>query len=182
MPPIPQWDVPPAGNAAGFMRVAYREAAGGYLRVDDRNGANPAIVGTWRFTWTSDGTAYPFPIPAGTVVDFGTQQWHSDGTEMILSGGRAPSSGDVCAGSWQQTGPSTYAFKHIGLSWASADTVPSATPAVYVGPAIIRATVTLNQARNAFTGTFTVDQYATDEVTLIEHVGGTIAATRFTVD
>ena len=51
-----------------------------------------------------------------------------------------------------------------------------------IGPAIIRVTVTLNRARNAFEGTFTLDQYAKDEATLIEHVAGRVTATRFSVD
>ena len=122
------------------------------------------------------------PIPYGVVVDFGTQQWHDDGTEFIISGSRPPGSGDTCMGSWEQTGPSAYRFKHIALAWANGDTVPSATPAVYVGPAIMRATVTLNHLRNAFEGTFTLDQYAKDEVTLLEHVSGRVTATRFSVD
>jgi hypothetical protein len=180
--PIPQWDAPPAGNSAGFVRVGYRQPAGGFVRVDDRNADMRTIVGTWRFTSTSDGTAYPVPIPAGAVIDFGTQQWHSDGTELTISGARPPSSGDTCMGSWEQIGPSTYRLKHIGLSWASSDSTPSATPATYVGPAIIRATVTLNHAANAFQGTFTIDQYARDEVTLLEHIGGSITAARFAVD
>ena len=181
-PALPQWDAPPAGKVAGFMRAAYFERVGGYIRVDDRGGDGRAIVGTWRFTWTSDGNAYPVPIPYGAVVDFGTQQWHGDGTELIVSGGRAPSTGDTCMGSWEQTGPSTYRFKHIGLSWASSDSNPPATPAAFIGPAIIRAAVTLNHAGNAFEGTFTLDQYARDEMTLLEHIGGHIKAARFTVD
>lgn len=182
VPEVPRWDAPPARLDAGFMRVASHEPLGGFMRVDDHDGGSRAIVGTWRFTWTSDGTAYPVPIPLGAVVDFGTQQWHSDGTELIVSGGRAPSTGDTCMGSWEQTGPSTYRFKHIGMSWASSDSTPAATPAAYIGPAIIRATVTLNRAHNAFEGTFSLDQYARDEVTLLEHVGGRITAVRFTVD
>lgn len=181
-PEMPQWDATPARNAAGFMRVADRGLAGGYLRVDGRDSDPRSIVGTWRFTSTSDGTAYPVPIPFGVVIDFGTQQWHSDGTELIISGGRAPSTADTCMGTWEQTGPSTYRYKHIGMSWASSDSNPAATPATYIGPAIIRATVTLNRAGNAFEGTFTVDQYARDEVTLLEHVGGHVKAVRFTVD
>lgn len=166
------------------MSAVYRGDAANFIRVDDgdRVPRGAGIVGTWRFTWTSDGTAHPVPIPYGVVVDFGTQQWHDDGTEFIISGARPPGSGDTCMGSWEQTGPSTYRFKHIALAWANSDSVPSATPAVYVGPAIMRAVVTLNRARDAFEGTFTLDQYAKDETTLIEHIAGRMTATRFSVD
>ena len=170
--------------AAGFLSAVYRPGSASFARVlvDDRDPPAAGIVGTWRFTLTSDGTAHPVPIPYGGVIDFGTMQWHSDGTEFTISGSRPPSSGDVCMGSWKQTGPSTYELKHIALAWASSDSVPAAVPAVFVGPAIIRQTITLNHARNAFEGAFSIDQYARDEVTLLEHVSGTVTATRFSAD
>jgi len=156
--------------------------------LQSRNAADVfphGIVGTWRVTFVSDGSAYPGPIPAGAIVDFGTVQWHTDGTEFMISGGRPPSSGDVCMGVWQQTGPSTYELKHLALAYVSSDTLPPigpASPAVFLGPAIIHEIVTLDQTRMKYTGTFTIDQYATDEETLLEHVGGTLTATRFTVE
>ena len=97
IPGGPVGDSPAPQSAGGMMSAIYRGEAGGFLRVDDRDhdARSAGIVGTWRFTWTSDGTAYPFPIPFGAVVDFGTQQWHDDGTEFIISGGRPP--GFSCA-------------------------------------------------------------------------------------
>ncbi len=184
VPQVPSREAPGPWDRAGLIPAVYRGAEGSFVRVDDREREprGAGIVGTWRFTWVSDGTAYPVPIPYGAVVDFGTQQWHDDGTEFIISGARPPGAGDTCMGSWEQTGPSTYRYKHIALAWANSDTVPSATPAVYVGPAIMRATVTLNRSRNAFEGTFTLDQYAKDEATLIEHIAGRVTAIRFSVD
>ncbi|HEX4234403.1 MAG TPA: hypothetical protein VH041_08845 [Caldimonas sp.] len=177
----PAWDAPLPTTSA-MMRAVYRtgDVRIIHVRDDDRDSGGAAgIVGTWRFTFVSDGTAYPVQIPYGAVVDFGTVQWHSDGTEFMISGGRPPSSGDVCMGSWQRTGPSTYVLKHIALAWASSDSMPPASPAAYIGPAIISEVVTLNHARDRFEGSFTLDQYAKDEVTLLEHIGGTITATRF---
>ena len=153
-------------DAPGFVRVGLVEELEG-------------IVGTWRFTYTSDGTAYPQPIPYGAQVDFGVHQWHSDGTEMFTSGARAPSTGDVCMGVWKRTGPNTYKMRHIALSWVSADSTPPG-PTQYLGPAIITEQVTLDRAGNRYEGTFTLDQYAKDEVTLLEHIAGKVAATRFT--
>jgi hypothetical protein len=62
-------------------------------------------------------------------------------------------------GSSERIGPSAYRFKHIGLCWASADSNPPATSATDIGPAIIRATVMHNRARNAYEGTFALDRY-----------------------
>jgi hypothetical protein len=180
-PTSPTGDVP-AAREGGFLNTVYRPGDGQFMRVNDSQDEWEGIVGTWRFTWTSDGTAYPQMIPFGAQVDFGTHQWHSDRTEIFTSGGRAPSSGDICMGVWKQTGRFTYKMKHIALAWLSSDTTPAAKPATYLGPAIITESVTLNRAANRYEGSFTLDQYAKDEVTLIEHISGKVEATRFTVD
>jgi hypothetical protein len=141
------------------------------------------VVGTWRVSFVSDGSAYPGPIPAGAVVDFGTVQWHSDNTELMVSGGRPPSTGDVCMGVWHQIGPFTYEMKHIAFAYVSSDTPPPigpASPSVYLGPAIFHEVVTLDHARNLYSGPFTIDQYAADETTLLEHIGGTVKGSRYT--
>lgn len=175
-------------SAAGLMPALYRPGAASFVRVsdDERRDRGYGIVGMWRITMVSDGTAYPVPIPYGAVVDFGTQQWHSDGTEILVSGGRAPSTGDVCMGVWEQVGHRTYRLKHFAMSYASSDTPTQqggpVVPAAYVGPGIIRETVTVSPSGKSFEGTFTIDQYAKDEVTLVQHIAGKITGTRFMVD
>jgi hypothetical protein len=169
--------------AVGMMPALYRPGAE-LLMVSDYDQHN-SIVGMWRVTSISDGTAYPVVIPFGAVLDFGTQQWHGDGTEFLISGARAPSTGDVCMGVWEQIGPRTFKLKHIALAYNSSDTAPPVgpvSPATFVGPAIIKEVVTLDHSGDAFEGSFTLDQYAQDEVTLLEHVGGKVTGTRFKVD
>lgn len=147
------------------------------------NGAREAgIVGLWKFTITSDGTAYPTPIPFGAPLDFGITQWHSDGTELMVSGSRPPSTADVCMGVWKQTGERTFKLRHFGLSWLSSDSVPPASPAVFLGPAVMESTVTVSRSRKSFEGTFNIDQYAADGVTLIEHIGAKVVASKVTAD
>lgn len=150
----------------------------------DKDGPNPGIVGLWRLTFIADDSVNPPIFPAGTIVDFGTSQWHSDNTEFLISGGRAPSTGDVCMGVWQQTGRSSYKLKHIALAYRSIDSPPdmAITPAVFVGPSIMTQTITLSRSQNSYKGSFTIDQYADDEVKLLQHIGGQVIATRFTVD
>ncbi|CAN5820329.1 hypothetical protein BH11PSE13_BH11PSE13_21610 [soil metagenome] len=150
----------------------------------NKEGPNAGIVGLWRLTFIADDSVNPPIFPAGTIVDFGTSQWHSDNTEFLISGGRAPSTGDVCMGVWRQTGRSSYKLRHIALAYRSSDSPPemAITPAVFVGPAIMTQTVTLGRSQNSYKGTFTIDQYADDEVTLLQHIGGQVVATRFTVD
>jgi hypothetical protein len=175
--------VAPAG---GLMSALYRPGDGRFVRVSDDDDRSAGVVGMWRIKLFSDGTAYPAVIPFGALVDFGTQQWHSDGTEFLISGGRAPSTGDVCMGVWESMGHRTYKLKHIALAYASSDTPPSqggpVVPAAYVGPGIIREVVTVGPTGKTFEGTFTIDQYAQDEVTLLQHIAGKIVGTRVTVD
>ena len=170
--------------SSAMMPALYRPGSETMLRVSTDSEAS--IVGMWRVTLISDGTAYPGVIPYGAQVDFGTQQWHSDGTEFLISGGRAPSTGDVCMGVWESLGNRTYKLKHIALAYASSDTPASqggpVVPSAYVGPAFIREVVTVSPSGKSFTGTFTTDQYATDETTLLQHIAGKIVGTRVTVD
>ncbi len=163
---------------SGHSPQGWHEMAGGMPRHD-------SIVGLWKVTFTSDGSAYPAAILAGVETDFGTVQWHSDGTEFMISGGRAPSTGDVCRGVWKQTGPRTGKLNHLALAWASQDT-PSPpgplTPAAFLGPGVVLEAITLSQDGNSYSGPFAIDQYAADGTTLIEHIGGTVTGTRMTVD
>jgi len=148
-------------------------------------GFGESVVGLWRVTFTSDGTAYPGPIPTGVETDFGTVQWHPDGTEFMISGGRAPSTGDVCMGVWKQTGARTYKLNHLALAWASGDSAPPAgpvSPAVFLGPSFFTESITLSASGNSYEGPFTIDQYAADGTTLLEHIGGTVKGTRMTTD
>jgi len=183
--PPSSWAEPHA-TTGGLTPAVYRAGSERLTRVDFNGDALAAdIVGLWKFKLISDGTAYPAPIPYGAVVDFGTAQWHSDQTEITFSGGRPPSSGDVCMGVWKRIGRHTYKLNHIALAWVSADTPPPlgpVAPAAFVGPAIIRQTVTVDQSGNSFEGSFTIDQYAQDETTLLQHIGGKVIATRVTVD
>jgi hypothetical protein len=184
LPPA-DWDTPARGSS-GFVKAVYRPGSALITNVGHETSVpSSSIAGLWKVSFVSDGTAYPISVPLGALVDFGTVQWHNDGTELMISGGRPPSSGDVCMGVWEQTGPFTYKLKHIALAWVSSDTPPPlcpVSPAVFVGPAIIRELVTLSHSRDSYEGTFTLDQYASDETTLLEHISGTITGTRITVD
>jgi hypothetical protein len=184
--PTPQWDTPAHGRA-GFVEAVYRPGSGQFIRVGQEASApNNNIVGMWNVTFVSDGVP-PNPVPAGVTTDFGTVQWHDDGTEIMISGGRPPSTGDVCMGVWQKIGPFTYKLKHIAIAWVSPDTPPSMggpgpSPAQFLGPAIISEVVTLNKSRNSYEGPFTIDQYNADESQLLVHISGTVTGTRVTVN
>jgi len=175
----------PQHESAGFIAAVYRPGAERLIPVG-MNGSSNGIVGLWNVSFVSDGVP-PNPVPAGVETDFGTVQWHDDGTELMISGGRPPSTGDVCMGVWEQIGPFTYKLKHIALAWVSSDTPPSMggpgpSPAQFLGPALIQETVTLKKSRDTYQGSFTIDQYNADASIVLVHVSGTVTGTRVTVD
>jgi hypothetical protein len=73
---------------------------------EDRD-ADPSIVGFWHFKF----------ILGPNTIDAGTQQWHSDGTEVINSGARSPITGSVCLGVWKKVGERHYKLNHRGIGW-----------------------------------------------------------------
>ena len=177
----------PMQEGARLIAAVYRPGSEGFIRVaGETSAANSGIVGLWKISMVSDGVP-PNPVPEGATVDFGTVQWHNDGTEIMISGGRPPSAGDVCMGVWEQIGPFTYKLNHLALAWVSSDTPPSMggpgpSPAQFLGPAIIHQVVALDKSRASYQGSFTIDQYNADETVLLVHVSGTITGTRITVD
>jgi hypothetical protein len=170
-----------------LMAAVYRPGFEGFVPIAyETMAANVGIVGLWKVSMISDGVP-PNPVPQGATVDFGTVQWHSDGTEFMISGSRPPSTGDVCMGVWEQIGPRTYKLKHIALAWVSSDTPPSMggpgpSPAQFLGPAVIQQVVTLDKSRAHYQGSFTIDQYNVDETALLVHLSGTVSGDRVTVD
>jgi hypothetical protein len=141
------------------------------LTIDDRDDDEAGIVGFWHVKFVSQGST---GIPDGTEVDAGYAQWHSDGTEIMNSGGRSPITGDFCLGVWKKVAPRTYKLNHFAASWDS-------TGSSLLGPANIREQVVLDHTGKQFTGTFTIDQY--DEAgNTLAHVQGTITGTRIGVD
>ena len=139
--------------------------------IDDSAATEPSMVGTWKEHWISEGSD---GIKDGTEVDAGYAQWHSDGTEINVSGMRAPITGDVCLGEWIKTGARTYQLNHFGISYDS-------TGLNLVGPARIQQWLTIDPKGNSTSGRFTIDQW--DEAgNLLAHVQGKIIATRVTME
>jgi hypothetical protein len=141
--------------------------------VEDNAGAphEPSMVGTWKEHWISEGSE---GIPNGTEVDAAYAQWHSDGTEINVSGLRAPLTGDVCLGVWIRTGARTFQMNHFGVSYDS-------TGLNLVGPARIQQWLTIDPKGDSTSGKFTIDQW--DEAgNLLAHVQGNVIGTRVTME
>jgi hypothetical protein len=137
-----------------------------------QSGETPSIVGLWSFQFISKGNT---SIPDGAQVDFGYVQIHSDGTEIMNSGGRAPATENFCLGVWGKTDTNTYQVNHFALSY-------DAVSGSLNGMVNIAETLTLSPGGTILSGSFAISQYDAKGVTLVAHVVGTISATRITLD
>ena len=123
----------------------------------------PSIVGMWDVKFVS----------GGKQIDFGYSVWHSDGTEFLNSGGRAPSTQNYCLGVWKKTGALTYKLNHLALSYDTSGTLNARVH--------IRELVTLSSSGNSYSGPFTINAFDL-KGKLLQHVTGTITGKRITVD
>ncbi len=119
-----------------------------------------SIVGMWSFKMTA----------GGSTVDFGYQQWHSDGTELMNSGGRAPATENFCMGVWSQVGPSRFHLNHFALSYDSSGTLNAKVN--------IKEDVTLESGGTSYSGPFTLSVYDPNTNALLQQVSGQVTAQR----
>jgi hypothetical protein len=134
------------------------------LTSEDRY-REPSIVGFWHFKM-SVGV---------NVIDGGTQQWHSDGNEVLNSGGRSPLIGNVCFGVWKQVGERHYKLNHRGIGYDAAGSAVNGVDSIIFD-------VTLSRDGNSYSGTFTIFAFDPDGNSLGSPVRGTATGTRITVD
>ena len=151
------------GASPAQSKIEFKPAS--FVLVSDNA---DAIVGMWNVQFTS----------GGQTIDFGYSQWHSDGTEILNSGGHTPASGNFCLGVWAKTGNLTYQVNHYALSYIPSPDPPYGTLAATIN---IREYVRLDRDGNSFTGTFTID------VTPVSgpappQLAGTITGQRITVN
>ncbi|MGA2560338.1 MAG: hypothetical protein ABSF17_11725 [Terracidiphilus sp.] len=85
-------DWQPQAGSAHLVRAAFSATD------DERPSASVSIVGMWHVHFVAQGNS---GIPDGTEIDAGYSQWHSDGTEIMNSGGRNPNTGAFCLGVWE---------------------------------------------------------------------------------
>ena len=170
------------GTSAKFVPAVFMAsdpAFGSLMISDGESTEHAAIVGLWEFEQISMSTPTNInPMPDGTLIDFGTAAWHSDGTELMNSGARNPADGDFCQGVWTRVGRRTFALRHIALAYAGGS---------YLGPAIIKELVTVDKSGDHFSGTFQITQYLAsmtqghefDQTTILVNITGNMTGVRF---
>ncbi|HUI58846.1 MAG TPA: hypothetical protein VLX90_01405 [Steroidobacteraceae bacterium] len=106
--------VPSKATASARMTPAVYhpdEAQSGSLgQVSDFNFFGPSILGLWKIQFLAKGNTNG--IPDGALIDFGTSIWSLDGTEIMVSGGRQPATGDVCMGADRARDLQAHAPRH----------------------------------------------------------------------
>jgi len=119
---------------------------------------------------------------SGPVYDEVFQQFHSDGTEMIVSNGLPPVLGNVCVGVWNRTGPGTYKLRHMTWNW-SPETGGFGVPGTFAGHFELKVRLRLNDSGNGYRGTWQAKNYDTDGNHLPElDADGVVTGNRITVD
>jgi hypothetical protein len=137
------------GDAATKTPAMFEKGQAGdahLIRVSN----GPQIAGLWSVTFYQGNTQ--------NVFDFGYAAWHADGTEIMNSGTRAPSTENFCMGVWAQTGPQTYRLVHYALSYDPA-AVTQTNPAGLAAKVVITENVSLNGQGNGFAGSYSMAVY-----------------------
>jgi hypothetical protein len=130
----------------------------------DENSRTDSIVGFWHVKFVANGTE----------IDAGYSQWHSDGTEIMNSGGRAPNTNDFCLGVWKKIGERKYKLNHFAAAWD-----PSSN--TLLGPAQIKEEVTVKPDGNTFYGKFSITQ-RDEKGDILGSVAGDIVGIRIDAD
>ena len=134
-----------------------------------------SIVGMWDIQFLSEGnTAHKPSIPDGAMIDFGYNQWHSDGTEILNSGARSPAQENFCLGVWQKIGVSNYQLNHFALNY-------DPTSGTLLGRISIVEMITLSPGGTSYSGTFVYTVYDT-KGNKTDQLTGQVTAQRITVD
>ncbi len=150
------------GDGSWMKPAAMRDGDGdGAVLVKAASPALAPIVGTWSVTFTDN---------TGKVSDFGYQSWHSDGTEILNSGGRSPASGNFCLGAWKPAANNGYLLSHWALSYDPGTGKLNAKVS-------IREYVMVDAGGLTFSGSYTQDVFDPSGTKLV-HLGGAIKGER----
>lgn len=146
-----------AQNVASMEKIGlFRANPAGAAKANDV--VTPTITGLWHSVY----------FYSGQMVDQSFETYHSDGTEMEVDLG-PPAVGNVCNGTWEQTGTLTYKLTHP--AWTFDDN------GNLTGMIVIRDVVTLDLGGNTFSGTEAIDEFDINGE-FVSRSEGTVKSTR----
>lgn len=119
---------------------------------------------------------------SGPVYDEVFQQFHSDGTEMIVSNGLPPALGNVCIGVWKRTESGAYKLSHMTWNWSPEDG-GFGVPGTFAGHFELKVRLRLNDSGNGYRGTWRAKNFDAAGNHLPElDAEGVVTGKRITVD
>lgn len=136
-------------GAAKLARPGTAPALAAAAQGAGSNGGGP-IVGQWQVLMTA------FPGTAGEFIfDFGFQQFHADGTELMISGGVPPTIGNVCIGAWERDAGGVVRLRHMTWNWAGNEVLGD----LPTGYFLLDVTLRPNSQGTAYEGTWKAASY-----------------------
>ena len=136
-------------GANKLVRPGIAPALAAAAQSGNSNGGGP-IVGQWQVLMTAfPGTGDEF------IFDFGFQQFHSDGTELMISGGVPPTIGNVCIGAWERQAGGVIRLRHMSWNW-NGDEILGDSPTGYF---LLEVTLRTTSQGTAYSGTWKAASY-----------------------
>lgn len=117
------------------------------------NGATGSLVGMWH-------AILRIGDASGPVYDEVFQQFHADGTEMIVSNGLPPALGNVCVGVWKRTSSGAYKLSHMTWNWSPGDG-GFGVPGTFAGHFELKVNLRLNDSGNGYRGRWEAKNFDT---------------------
>jgi hypothetical protein len=137
------------------------------------------IVGLWHTVFTA--VAPPSPPELAGVFDTAFQQFHDDGTEMMVSKGVRPELGNICVGVWKRRSNGTIQLHHVTWNWTGLPGSQNVSTGVFV----LDVTLRTNTRGTAFSGRWKAASYDTVDSDVPQagsELAGTVTAERIYVD
>jgi len=134
-----------------------------------------SVVGMWH-------TVFRIGDANGPVYDETFQQFHIDGTEIIISNGLPPALGNVCIGVWKQVGLRTFKLRHVTWNWAAADG-GFGVPGSFAGSFEMVVKLKVDRRGTSYSGTWAARNFDASGNHIPDlDAEGVVRATRITVD
>jgi hypothetical protein len=136
-------------GAAKLARPGTAPALAAAAQGAGSSGGGP-IVGLWQVLMTAfPGTNNEF------IFDFAFQQFHADGTEMMISGGVPPSIGNICIGAWERRAGGVIRLRHMTWNFVGGEVLGD----LPTGYFLLDVTLRPNSQGTAYEGTWKAASY-----------------------
>jgi hypothetical protein len=139
------------------------------------NESHGSIVGMWHAVLRIGNAS-------GLVFDEVLEQFHSDGTELLISQGLPPALGNVCIGVWKRVGSQTFKLRHMTWNWSPPDG-GFGVPGTFAGHFELTMTLRLDARGRSFSGTWSAQNFDVNGEHIPElDAEGVVNGVRLTVD